>query len=372
MGIPRMSIVTDFYHITSFLCDIRPLLGSNAVSSFELTILEDELCLLDDFHLSDSLLNALSHLSNSCKSVRFACGPKQSLRPALRSHWAPIYTPKPGRLQVRKTLPSLTELSLSSPLFYHRSLKDSISFLLRHPKVTSFSVACSTASESEDVLSSMHLPALENLSIRVSDSTLAVLPHMFLSHCNLRSIFLSALFPWDEASFQPSGVRVTLPCLASASISSKYAGFNIVDPLALLDLHIYSFMAFPIPENRGYCEAVQSLVDIWLHSEAFRPVTDGFSASFTFPRRLSDHVDFCECVPIYRCSCTPATWSGRLVYGIRRIKIFLDKVTKSVAVRSSFCDSGSMTKKLFSYSFLNGFAISQMSETWLSLLSLFL
>jgi len=202
---------------------------------------------------------------------------------------------------------------LQLPLFHLCSLTSSTSILLHHPQVTSFSLTCSTASEAEDALSNTLIPMLEHLSLQVINASLVTLPTTFLrSHSNLRHIYLSALFQWNETSFLPVQTRITLPSLASATISSKYAGFDIIDSSSLLDLHIYSFIAFPVPENRGYCEATQSLVNIWLNSNTLC-VASNFTASFTFPRRLASHLAFCEDFPIYRCSCTPATFTGKVV-----------------------------------------------------------
>ncbi len=334
---PRMFLVIDFYHVTSFLCAIQRLLKTNTITSVELVILDDELSLLDNYNLSGSLLNALSHLPCHCQRLRFNAGPEHLSRPSLRQHWIPVYTPKPGRASIRRALAALTEVHLSLPLFYRCSLGNSIFFLLHHPKLTSFSLTCSNAIESEDVLSKACLPALENLTVRASDASLVVLPRIFMrSHSNLRNIYLSAIFHWNEDSFKPSGTCITLPSLASATISSKYAAFDIVNSSSLLDLHVYSFMAFPIPENRGYCNVVRSLVDIWLHSKPFLPV-ESFTASFTFPHRLSNHLAFCANVPVYQCSCIQATpVRKKLVHGVRRIKIFLDNVTQAVVVGLSF------------------------------------
>ena len=333
---PRMTLMIDFYHLVSFLCDIQRLLKANTITSFELAVFDDEHSLLDDSRMSSLLLNILSHLPNGCKRLRFTAGSEHPVRPSLSQLWTPVHIPRPSPLSIRNALASLTEVYLSSPLYYRRSLKDSIIFLLHHPNVTYFSLTCSTASESDDVLSTTCLPALENLSIQVTDPTLVILPDAFLrSHCNVRYIRLSALFPWNEASLKPSGIRIKLPSLASAALSSKYAGFDIVDSSSFLELHIYSFMAFPVPENRGYCDVVRSLVDTWLHSEAFEPVGE-FTAIFTFPRRLSNHLAFCKDVPIYRCSCTPDTLKGNLVYSVRQIKIFLDHVNQLVVVCPSF------------------------------------
>lgn len=331
----RMSLVIDLYHITSFLCVIQRLLRTNIITSVEIVILDDELSFLDNHNISGSLWNILSHLPRHCKGLHFKAGPEHLSRPSLHQYWIPVYTPKPGRACIRRALAALTEVHLTLPLFYRCSLKNSISFLLHHPKLTYLSLTCSTAIESEDVLSKACLPALEHLSIRACDASLVVLPQIFLrSHSNLRSVYLSAIFPWNEDSFKPSGKRnaiITLPFLTSATISSKYTTFDIINPSSFLDLHIYSFMAFPIPENRGYCEVVQSLVDIWICSKTFLPV-ESFTASFTFPRRLSNHLAFCADFPVYRCSCIPATLGGKVVRGVRRIKIFLDNVTQSVVV----------------------------------------
>jgi len=194
----------------------------------------------------------------------------------------------------------------------------------------------STASESEDVLSRTCLPVLEYLSVRASDSALAVIPDSFSrSHSRIRSIHFSALFPWDTQSFTPSRTRITLPSrsLASVTISSKYAGFDVLGSLSFVDLHVYAFMAVPIPKNRGYCDVVQSLVDIWVHSKAFRPIDLGrFMASFTFPRRLSDHLAFCEEISMYWCSCAAASLHGENVHGVQRVKIFLDHLNHHVVV----------------------------------------
>jgi hypothetical protein len=280
------------------------------------------------------LLNILSHLPH-CERLRFKAGPANCSRPSLRQLWIPVHTPKPGP-SVRKALASLTEVQLSLPLFHLCSLRSSTSVLLRHPNITSFSLTCSTASEAEDALSNTLIPTMEHLSLRINNASLVTLPTSFLrSHSKLRYVYLSALFQWDEASFLPSRTRITLPSLASATISSKYAGFDIIDSSSIRDLHVYSFMAFPIPENRGYCEVVKSLVDTWLNSKSLRPASS-FTASFTFPRRLSSHLTFCESLPIYRCSCTPATFAGNVVHGVGRIKIFLDSVTQLVVVRLFF------------------------------------
>ena len=329
-------MIIDFYHVTTFLCDIRQVLRANTIISFQLAIFDDEHSLLDDGNLSDSLLSILSHLSSHCKRLHFTAGStKTSSRPLLYQFWTPTYTLRPGRLIIRNAFASVTEFHLSSALFYHCSLRDSISLLLHRPNILSFSLTCSTASESDDVLSRTCLPALEYLSIRVTDATLVTLSDVFLRfHCNVRYIYLSALFPWDEASFKPSRTRITLPSVASAAVSSKYAGFDVDDSSSFIDLCIYSFMAFPVPENRGYCDVMRSLIEIWLHSKAFKPVAQ-FTASFTFPRRLSDHLAFCRDLPIYRCSCTPL--KGKLVYGVRRIKISLDNVTQLVVVCFLFC-----------------------------------
>ena len=336
LNTPRMSVIVDFYHTTSFLSDIQLLLKTNTIFSFELVILDDEHPLLDDCNLSGSLLNILSHLSPHCKHICFKAGPAKISRPSLRQLWVPVYTPKPRGLSIRKALASLTEVKLSLPLFHLCSLTSSTSVLLRLPQVTSFSLTCSTASEAEDALSNTLLPTLEHLSLQVINASLVTLPTTFLrSHSNLRHIYLSALFQWNEASFLPVRTRIALPSLASATISSKYAGFDIIDSSSLLDLHIYSFIAFPVPENRGYCEAVQSLVNIWLNSNTLC-LASNFTASFTFPRRLASHLAFCEDFPVYRCSCTPATFANKVVPSVGRIKIFLDSITQLAVVRLSF------------------------------------
>ena len=312
-----MSVIVDFYHLTSFQCDVRLLLKTNTIVSFELLILDDEHSLLDDWNLSASLLNVLSHLSAHCKRISFKAGPANSSRHSLRQLWVPVYTPKPRVPSIRKALASLTEVKLSLPLFHHCSLKSSTSILLDHPNVTVFSLTCSTASEAEEALSKTHMPMLEYLSICVENASLVTLPTTFLrSHSNLRHVYLSALFQWAEATFVPSQTRIALPSLASATISSKYAGFDVIDSSSLLDLHIYSFMAFPVPENRGYCEVVRSLVNIWLNSKPLW-LASNFTASFTFPRRLASHLAFLEVFCVYQCSCTPATHAGRVVHHVR-------------------------------------------------------
>jgi hypothetical protein len=162
---PRMSLVVDFYHITSFLCHTKRLLRSSVITSVELVVLDDELSLLDCYNLSGSLLSALSHLPQHCKRLRFKAGPEHLSRSLLYQHWIPVSTPKHGRLSIWRALAALTEVHLSLPLFYRCSLKNSISFLLHHPKLTSLSLTCSTAAESEDVLLNACLPALENSAL---------------------------------------------------------------------------------------------------------------------------------------------------------------------------------------------------------------
>lgn len=328
----RMSFVTDFYHATTFLCDIRLFLRTHPINSFELTLLEDERCLLEGPNLSASLLNVLSHLSNHCNLLRFTSGPEHKSRSL---QWVPTHAPRPSHQSIRNALMSVREVRLSSFLFHLRSLKDFVSVLLLHPTMTSLTLECSTASESQDILSRTYLPALEYLSIRANDASLVVIPNAFSRfHSSIRFIHLSALFHWNTQSFTPSRTRITLPLqsLASLTISSKYAAFDVLASSSFLELHVYSFMAFPIPQNRGYCEVVQSLVDIWLRSKAFRPVNPHFTASFTFPRRLSDHLAFCKDVSMYQCSCAAASLRSKKVHGVQKVKIFLDQLNDRVIV----------------------------------------
>ena len=370
---PRMSIIIDLYHTTSFLYDVQLLLKTNAVCCFELAILDDEHSLLDNWNPSASLLNILSHLPPCCERLCFKAGPANSSRPALRQFWVPVFARKPGVSSIRKALASLTEVQLSLPLFHLCSLKNSTSILLRHSKVTSFSLICSTAIQAEDALSSTLIPTLEHLNVRVNNASLVTLPTTFMrAHSNLRHIYLSALFQWDGTAFLPHETRITLPSLASVTIPSKYAGFDIVDSSSLFHLHVYSFLAFPVPENRGYCEAVQSLVNIWLNSKTLEPASN-FAASFTFPRRLSNHLVFCEGLPIYQCSCTPATFRGKVVHRVGQIKIFLDSVTEPVVVRFAFFVlSSKIIRNPLSIISLNGFAISRMCRSLQLLPSRFL
>ena len=366
----RTSFVIDFYHVTTFLCYIQLFLRTHTITSFELTLLEDEHCLLHSSNLSGSLLNVLSHLSNRCSILRITTGTKHA--PRLLNQWVPVYTPKPSRLSIRKALMSVREVRLSSSLFHLRSLKELISVLLQHPTIESLTLECSTASESEDVLSRTHLPALEYLSIRAVNAALVVIPDTFsMSHSKIRFVRLSSLFLWDTQSFTPSEVRIALSShsLASAAISSKYAGFDILNSSSFLDLHIYSFMAFPVPQNRGYCDVVQSLVDIWLHSEAFRPIDPSrFMASFTFPCRLSDHLAFCEEFPVYQCSCNTTFLEGKKVHGVQRVKIFLDRLNHRIVVCPFLLYRCLIYSETFSHIFLSGFASSQISRSLLSLL----
>lgn len=334
---PQMYFITDLYHVTTFLCDIRLFLRMHAINSFEITLLDDEHCILDGPDLSGSLLNVLSHLSHHCNILRFISGAEHKSRPL---QWVPIHVPKPTHQSIGKALMSIKEIRLSSSLFHLRSFNGLISILLWRPTITSLTLECSTASESEDILSRTHLPALEYLSIRANDATLVNIPDAFSrSHSTIRFIYLSALFPWETQSFTPSRTSIALPLqfLASLTISSKYAAFNVLASPSFLDLHVYSFMAFPVPQNRGYCDVVRSLVDIWLRSKAFRPVNPThFTASFTFPRRLSDHLAFCKEVPVYQCSCTAASLHGKKVHGIQRVKIFLDHLNDRVVVCLSY------------------------------------
>ena len=112
---PCMSLVIDFYHITSFLCAIQRLLKTNTITSVELVIHDDKLSFLDNYNLSGSLLNILSHLPHHCKRLRLNAGPEHLSRPSLRQHWMPVYTPKPGRALIRRALAALTEVQLSLP-----------------------------------------------------------------------------------------------------------------------------------------------------------------------------------------------------------------------------------------------------------------
>ena len=94
-GTLRLSVVVDFYHITAFLCNIRLFLTTHAVYSFEVTLLDDERCLVDDGpNLSGSLLNVLSHLSNHCSLLLFTARTKHMSR-SLLNQWVPVHIPKP-------------------------------------------------------------------------------------------------------------------------------------------------------------------------------------------------------------------------------------------------------------------------------------
>ena len=331
----RTSIIVDFYHVTTFLRDIQLFLRTHVVNSFEVTLLDDERCLLDGPNISGALPNVFLHLSKHCNLLRFTAGTKRVSR-SLLNQWVLVNTPMPSHFSIRKALASVKEFHLSSSLFHLRSFNDLISILLLHPTITYLTLEGSTASDAEGVLSKTYLPALEYLSVRASDSTLVVIPDTFSkSHFRIRSIHLSALFLWDLQSFTPSMARITLPSpsLASATVSSKYAGFDVLGSSSFMDLHVYAFMAFPFPQNRGYCNVVQSLVDVWLHSKAFRPIDPSrFTASFTFPRRLSDHLAFCEESSMYRCSCAAASLHGKKVHGVQRVNIFLDNLNHRAVV----------------------------------------
>ena len=332
-----VTLIVDFYHITSFRLEFQSLLRNITISSFEIDIFDDEHDLLDNDHLT-ALLIVLSNLSDLCECLRLIAKPSQSSR-SLSSNLEPTCPPIPGHLLIQKALSSLTEIHLSTYLFsHHPPLQNTIApFLLHHQNVEYLSLSCSTAIKFESLLSQICLPVLESLSIQVGDDTLAVLPLWFLaSHPNLHDIYLSSKFSWNEASFQPSGVRILLPSITNGTIPSKYAGFDILDSSTLRHLHVYSYLSFPVPEHLGFCRIVASLVDIWLSSHEFRPVDD-FTASFTFPCRLSDHLAFFKeknKLRIHQCSNLVCS-SDSTIPGVRHVKIFVDRLTQPVIVSVS-------------------------------------
>ena len=104
--------------------------------------------------------------------------------------------------------------------------------------------------------------------------------------------------------------------------------------MGLSRLSIISFMSVPVPENRGYCDVVESLtraLRLSTHSQHF---STSLMVSFTFPHFLGDHIRFCEENPVYRCSCSPLSIKGRQVMNIRNIEVRADILSEAFAVRS--------------------------------------
>ena len=330
----RISLAVDYYHIVALLPNIQSLLKKIPISDFELRLSEDEHDLLRIRRLFPAIPSVLAHLPRQCSRVSFTTISPEERRPCLK-HYDDIASAfKPPKKFHSKPLASVTQLNLSTPFLDHGALRDPIGTLLHQPGIHMLSINCETTNDSDYVLKRANLRNLELLTVRLSNNSMATLPTSFPKHhTKLRSICLLTCCPWDSQSFERSKTCVSLPSLRYATLSSKYLKFHVQDASSLRDLKISSFMAFPIPQNRGYCTVFQSLLSIWVHSKpaVFRP---SFTASFIFPHRLNEHLAFCKEVPIYRCSCTHLPDGLHNIPGVQHVELEMDSLTVEAMVFS--------------------------------------
>ncbi len=165
-----------------------------------------------------------------------------------------------------------------------------------------------------------------------------------------------------------SGVRPLSYHLKPAShFLPLQAQLSLPSTPALMSLIPHHFLTYTFillwPFLSQKTAAIAKWCSLWLIWKILWLASD-FTASFTFPRRLASHLAFLEDLPIYQCSCTPATHAGKVVHHIGRIKIFLDSVTRLAVVRLSFSAlSFKIIRNPFSLTSLNGFATSRMCRS---------
>jgi hypothetical protein len=342
LGFPRLSLICDLFHASSFSSDILRFLQNHSIQGLELLFFEDELDILEDFSFSVIVHNILMAIPSTCERVSFNAHGGQILRILPRRRHTISSSFRPTRhLKVRKRMALVTEFRLSSVFSRVGPLWRIISRFLQISAIEAVSLDCDTPGDPWRILQSMVVPRLEMLSIITHGDKLPVFPNSFNKfHPRLKFLSILDLHSWDTLhSLRLPLMHLSLPALSHLTISSNFSGFEIQDIMELSRLNIISFMTIPVPENRGYCEVVESLTQALRRSTvSSQHFSTSLTVSFTFPRFLDAHIRFCEENPIYRCSCSPLSMKGRLVKNLRSIEIRADVLSDAFMVRFFTCN----------------------------------
>ena len=342
---PRLSLICDLFHASTFLSDIIHFLKNHPIRALEMLFLDDELDILENPAFSDVIRSILGAFAPTCEQVSFVPHIRHVTRtlpspsqlnlgpgPSVASRLTPI---------IRRAIGSVTEFRLSSAFSCFGHLWNIFALFLQSSSIEIVSLDCRTSAESCSILQSMVLPSLQMLSIVTHDNGLPLIPASFIRHHpRLKTASLLNLHSWDAPdSLCLTPTHLSLPALSHLTISSNYSSFEIQDISSfeiqdisrLSRLDVVSFITLPVPGNRGYCDVVESLTRAVRYSSCSSRF---LTISFTFPRLLDAHIRFCKENPIYRCSCSPLSLRGRLLKNIRNVEICVDVLSGEFVVKS--------------------------------------
>ena len=146
-------------------------------------------------------------------------------------------------------------------------------------------------------------------------------------HQNLACVFVLNFCSWDD----PGALRLATSCLllppashitiipeSRLSRSPNKTGYCIVHNAAS-------------PRNRGFCDVVASLTTA-LCSMSSSPLPSSLTASFTFPRLLCEHIQFCKENTICGCSCYPFALKDPMVENVEYVEVVVDVLLSSCMV----------------------------------------
>ena len=336
----RTSLICDVYHATSFSSDIIQFLRSHFIQALEILCLDDELDILEVPSFSAVIQNILAAITPTCERVSFNAHHEQILR-TLPTPCHMNSNPLPSCHLTPKLIESVTEFRLSSAFSRVGSLWDTVSCFLRSSSIEVVSLECEAFEDSWRILQSMTAPSLEMLTLVTRGHPPPNFPKSFNTlHPKLKFLSMLNFRSWSTPnSLQLTSTHLSLPPLSHLTISSNYSSVEIQGIAELSKLNIISFMLGPVPENRDYCDVVESLTRALSSSTSSQPFPTSLTVSFTFPRSLDSHIRFCEENPTYQCSCSPFSKKGRPLENIRSIEIHADILSEPFIVRSVFSSS---------------------------------
>jgi len=339
LGFPRISLICDLFHASSFSSDIIRFLQNHSIQGLEMLFLEDELDILEDPSFSVIVHSILTAIPPTCKRVSFSSRGGQILRTLptpRRTTSSPSRPTRYSTLTSRKLMESVTEFRLSSIFSRMGPLWDTLSYFQQTSGIEVLYLDCDTTEDLKRILLSITLPGLLMFSIITHGGTLPIFPTSFNKlHPKLKFLSILNFRSWNAPDpLQTTFLPLPLPsnALSHLTMTSNYSSFEIQDVTALSRLTIISFMSIPVPENREYCEVVESLTQALRPSSSSHLFSSSLTVSFTFPRFLDVHIRFCEENPIYRCSCSPRSMKGRLVKNIRNVEVQADILSEAFVV----------------------------------------
>lgn len=323
------SLRCDLFHLSVFLDDILQFLKNCPIQSLELSCYDDERTILESHGFSNMIHAVLASLSPPCERVSFTSPVGQVTR-AIPLFFGEDSTPScAAPRSTISEIQSITEFRLSSVFSRPFLLRHTLAVFLQHSAITSLHLDCAIGQQNHETLSAIILPNLEKFSLTARGYT-PTLPTSFCRrHQKLAFVSMLSFCSWDDPDgLRPSSSSLLLPPASHITISSNYP---IIKPqkISRLDrLDIVSCITLPVPDNRGYCDAVASLTTaLRAMSPSFLP--SSFTASFTFPRLLRHHIQFCN-ENIYRCSCDSFTLNDPMVKNVQYVEVVVDVI-------SSFC-----------------------------------